>query len=130
MSQQIAAVTVLVSSYDEALEFYVDTLGFDLIEDTQVSDKKRWIQVAPRGSNGTRLLLAEADSNEQRATIGNQTGGRVFLFLRTVDFYRDYECLLGRGVAFLEEPRIEEYGIVAVFVDPFGNKWDLVQYQV
>ena len=128
MSQYLAAVTIVVSSYDEALAFYVDTLGFNLIEDKQLSDKKRWILVAPPGSIETRLLLAEAVSDEQHSSIGRQTGGRVFIFLHTDDFYRDYESFLGSGVVFVEQPRIEEYGIVAVFLDPFGNKWDLVQY--
>jgi catechol 2,3-dioxygenase-like lactoylglutathione lyase family enzyme len=128
MKQHIAAISLVVPSYDEALDFYVGTLGFDLVEDTRLSATKRWVLVAPKGATETRLLLAEAASDEQRAAIGRQTGGRVFLFLQSDDFHRDYQSFLRRGVRFLEKPRIEEYGTVAVFQDPFGNKWDLVEY--
>ena len=130
MKQLISAVTIVVTSYDEALEFFVGTLGFDLIEDTRLSANKRWVLVAPKGAVGTRLLLAEAANNDQRAAIGMQTGGRVFLFLQTDDFYRDYAVYLSKGVEFQEKPRNEEYGTVAVFRDPFGNLWDLVEHQV
>jgi catechol 2,3-dioxygenase-like lactoylglutathione lyase family enzyme len=128
MKQHIAAISLVVPSYDEAVDFFVGTLGFDLIEDTRLSASKRWVLVAPKGAKETRLLLAEASSDEQRAAIGRQSGGRVFLFLQTDDFHRDYQSFLRRGVRFLEKPRIEEYGTVAVFLDPFGNKWDLVEY--
>jgi uncharacterized glyoxalase superfamily protein PhnB len=105
----------------------VGTLGFDLIEDTRLSATKRWVRVAPPGSKETRLLLAKADGPGQLARIGDQAGGRVFLFLHTDDFQRDYEAWRARGVRFLEQPRSESYGTVAVFADPFGNKWDLIQ---
>jgi len=130
MKQLISAVTIVVTSYDEALEFFVGTLGFDLIEDTRLSANKRWVLVAPKGATETRLLLAEAANDDQRAAIGMQTGGRVFLFLQTDDFYRDYAVYLSKGVEFQEKPRNEEYGTVAVFRDPFGNLWDLVEHQV
>jgi catechol 2,3-dioxygenase-like lactoylglutathione lyase family enzyme len=127
MSQHLAAIALVVSDYDEAIDFYVDKLGFDLVEDTRLSDSKRWVLVAPPGSKEARLLLAKADSPEQKTRIGNQTGGRVLLFLHTDDFARDYAAMRARGVRFLEEPRSEAYGTVAVFVDPYGNKWDLIQ---
>ena len=123
----ISAVTVLVTNYDSALEFYVGTLGFNLIEDTRLSESKRWVLVTPNGATETRLLLAEAVTDEQHAAIGMQTGGRVFLFLQTDNFQRDYDSYLSRGVQFLEEPRHEIYGMVSVFEDPFGNKWDLIE---
>ncbi len=127
MPQHLAAIALVVPDYDEAVGFYVGTLGFDLIEDTRLSPTKRWVLVAPPGSRETRLLLAKADNPEQKARIGNQAGGRVFLFLHTDDFARDYDAMRARGVRFLEQPRDETYGTVAVFVDPYGNKWDLVQ---
>jgi catechol 2,3-dioxygenase-like lactoylglutathione lyase family enzyme len=127
--QHLAAIALVVPDYDEAIDFYVGKLGFDLIEDTRLSDTKRWVLVAPPGSKETRLLLAKADGPEQKTRIGNQTGGRVFLFLHTDDFQRDYEAMRARGVRFLESPRQESYGTVAVFVDPYGNKWDLIQPQ-
>jgi catechol 2,3-dioxygenase-like lactoylglutathione lyase family enzyme len=125
--QHLGAVTLVVRDYDEAIAFYVGKLGFDLIEDTAMSEAKRWVLVAPPGSKEARLLLAKADSPEQKTRIGNQTGGRVLLFLHTDDFARDYAAMRARGVRFLEEPRSEAYGTVAVFVDPYGNKWDLIQ---
>ena len=125
--QQLAALALVVRDYDEALDFYVGKLGFALMEDTKQSETKRWVLVAPPGSRETRLLLAKADGPEQRTRIGNQAGGRVFLFLHTDDFARDHEALRERGVRFLEPPRHESYGTVAVFVDPYGNKWDLIQ---
>jgi len=125
--QFLSAISVVVPDYDEALEFYVGQLGFDLIEDTTLSQTKRWVLVAPPRSTETRLLLAKTDGPRQSEAIGNQTGGRVFLFLQTDDFERDHRKLISNGVSFLEEPRHESYGTVAVFQDPFGNKWDLIE---
>ena len=127
MTQYLAAVTVVVPDYDEAIAFYVGKLGFRLIADTLLSSSKRWVLVSPRASAETHLLLAKATSDEQKRAIGNQTGGRVFLFLRTDDFERDHRAFKQAGVEFLESPRVETYGKVAVFRDPFGNKWDLIQ---
>ena len=127
MNQHLAAVALVVRDYDEAIDFYVGKLGFDLIEDSKLSDAKRWVLVAPPGSQEMRLLLAKADNPEQKTRIGNQAGGRVFLFLHTDDFQRDYAAMRDKGVRFLEVPRHESYGAVAVFVDPYGNKWDLIQ---
>lgn len=127
MAQHLAAIAILVSDYDEAIAFYVGKLGFDLVEDTPQSPTKRWVRVAPPGSRETRLLLAKAATPEQKARIGDQTGGRVFLFLHTDNFDRDYQSMRAKGIHFTEQPRHEEYGTVVVFVDPFGNKWDLVQ---
>ena len=127
MIQNLAAVALVVRDYDEAIAFYVGKLGFELIEDTKLSDAKRWVLVAPPGAKEMRLLLAKADNPEQKTRIGNQAGGRVFLFLHTDDFQRDYEAYRARGVRFLEPPRQETYGTVAVFVDLYGNKWDLIQ---
>ena len=127
MTQHLAAVALVVRDYDEALDFYIGKLGFELIEDTRLSDSKRWVLVAPPGAEEMRLLLAKADSPEQKTRIGNQAGGRVFLFLHTDDFQRDYEAYRARGVRFLEAPRRETYGTVAVFADLYGNKWDLIQ---
>lgn len=127
MTQHLAAVALVVRDYDEALDFYVGKLGFELIEDARLSDTKRWILVAPPGAKEMRLLLAKADNPEQKNRIGNQAGGRVFLFLHTDDFQRDYEAYRARGVRFLEPPRQESYGTVAVFVDLYGNKWDLIE---
>jgi catechol 2,3-dioxygenase-like lactoylglutathione lyase family enzyme len=118
MTQHLAAVALMVRDYDEAIAFYVGTLGFTLVEDTRLNDAKRWVLVAPPGSTETRLLLAKADSPEQKTRIGNQAGGRVFLFLHTDDFERDHAAMREKGVRFLEAPRHEEYGTVAVFVDP------------
>lgn len=127
MPQSIASIALVVKDYDEAIQFYTQKLNFDLIEDTPLNDKKRWVLVSPCGSNGAKLLLAKADSPEQENHIGNQTGGRVFLFLHTDDFWRDYNEMKLRGVQFHEEPREEEYGTVAVFSDLYGNKWDLLE---
>jgi catechol 2,3-dioxygenase-like lactoylglutathione lyase family enzyme len=117
-----------VRDYDEAIDFYVGVLGFTLVEDTaiQVQDK-RWIVVAPPGSTGTRLLLARAVDSKQSSRIGDQTGGRVFLFLHTDDFWHDFHSYKARGVVFVREPRVESYGTVAVFKDLYGNLWDLLQ---
>lgn len=128
MKQIIGAITLVVPDYDAAIAFYVGKLGFDLIEDTRLTDTKRWVLVAPKGSTETRLLLAQADGKAQEAAIGNQAGGRVFLFLNTDDFDRDHAAMSASGVEFLEEPRSESYGKVAVFRDPFGNQWDLIQH--
>lgn len=127
MSQHLGAVAILVPSYDAGLRFFVGQLGFDLVEDTALAHGKRWVLVAPPGSLETRFLLAQAASEDQRAAIGAQCGGRVFLFLHTDDFWRDYRRYLAAGVDFLETPREEAYGVVAVFRDPFGNKWDLLE---
>ncbi|MCL4149826.1 UNVERIFIED_CONTAM: hypothetical protein GTU68_008540 [Idotea baltica] len=129
MKQVIGAVTLVVPDYDRAIAFYTQKLGFDLIGDTPLSDTKRWVLVAPKGSTETRLLLARADGPDQQATIGKQAGGRVFLFLNTDDFDRDYQAMQDAGVTFLEPPRTEPYGKVAVFQDPFGNKWDLIEHR-
>ena len=127
MTQQIANVALVVRDYDEALAYFIDVLGFELIEDTPLDGEKRWILVAPPGSQGTRLLLALAATPEQASRIGNQTGGRVFLFLHTDDFWRDYHAMKERGVNFKEAPREESYGTVAIFEDIYGNRWDLLQ---
>ena len=126
--QAITLVSLVVRDYDEAIAFYVDTLGFTLAEDTYVPEQdKRWVVVAPPGSSGCRLLLARASSEAQEERIGNQTGGRVFLFLGTDDFARDYQAYKSKGVEFVREPKDEPYGTVAVFKDLYGNLWDLVQ---
>lgn len=126
MTISIATVTLVVGSYDEAIAFYCDRLGFDLLEDTPLGEGKRWVLVAPKG-RGVRLLLAEAQGAAQQAAIGNQTGGRVGFFLETDDFARDHAAFTARGVRFLETPRHERYGSVAVFEDLYGNKWDLIE---
>lgn len=125
--QTLVYVALVVRDYDEAIAFYVNVLNFRLIEDTRLSETKRWVLVAPPGSQGTCLLLAKAVGTEQESRIGNQTGGRVFLFLYTDDFYRDYHALTARRVKFIRPPAEEEYGTVAVFEDLYGNKWDLLQ---
>ena len=128
MRQSIAQVALVVQDYDAAIEFYVGRLGFTLIEDSPVeSQQKRWVVVAPPGSTESRLLLARAVGEEQTARIGNQTGGRVFLFLYTDDFWRDYRSYQARGIIFVRPPRDEPYGTVAVFQDLYGNLWDLIQ---
>lgn len=127
MSQHLAAIALVVRDYDEALDFYVGKLGFTLIEDTRMSATKRWVLVAPPGAKEMRLLLAKADTPEQETRIGNQAGGRVLLFLHTDDFERDHSAYQRKGVRFLEAPRHEAYGTVAVFADLYGNKWDLIQ---
>jgi catechol 2,3-dioxygenase-like lactoylglutathione lyase family enzyme len=126
MDQQLTHVAVLVSDYDEAIRFYVDKLGFVLVEDTLLSATKRWVLVKPNGSANS-LLLAKAANEEQKSRIGNQTGGRVFLFLNTNDFWRDYKSYLEKGVEFVREPVEESWGTVAVFKDLYGNLWDLIQ---
>jgi catechol 2,3-dioxygenase-like lactoylglutathione lyase family enzyme len=125
--QTLGHVALVVRDYDEALAFFTRTLNFLLIEDTRLSEDKRWVLIAPPGSQGTALLLARAATSEQESRIGNQTGGRVFLFLHTDDFWRDYREMIARKVVFIRPPQEEEYGTVAVFEDLYGNKWDLVQ---
>lgn len=128
MKQSIAHVALVVRDYDEAIDFYVNKLNFTLVEDTyQKEQDKRWVMVAPPGSTGATLLLAQASKPEQMACIGNQTGGRVFLFLRTDDFWRDYRRMVAIGIQFVREPKDEPYGTVAVFKDLYGNLWDLVE---
>jgi catechol 2,3-dioxygenase-like lactoylglutathione lyase family enzyme len=127
MTQQLAHVALLVHDYDEAIAFYTKKLGFQLLTDTLLGPGKRWVLVAPVGSPGPALLLAKADGDEQQSRVGNQTGGRVFLFLNTDDFWRDYHQFAARGVAFQETPREEAYATVAVFADLYGNLWDLLQ---
>lgn len=127
MAQQLALISLVVRDYGEALAFYVDKLGFELIEDTyQAAQQKRWVVVAPQGST-THLLLAKANTPEQQACIGQQTGGRVFLFLHTDDFWRDYHHYRAQGVEFIRVPTEESYGVVSVFKDCYGNLWDLIQ---
>lgn len=123
----IGYITLLVRDYDEALNFYTESLGFKLVEDTPLADGKRWLLVAPPGSTETSILLAKASTPDQAARIGDQTGGRVALFLHTDDFRRDYDRMLSKGVVFVEKPRNEPYGTVAVFCDLYGNRWDLLQ---
>ena len=128
MRQSIFHVALVVRDYDEAIDFYVNVLGFALIEDTPIpAQAKRWVVVAPRGSTGVRLLLARAVDEAQASRVGNQTGGRVFLFLHTDDFWRDFHAYKSRGVVFVREPKAESYGTVAVFRDLYGNLWDLLQ---
>lgn len=120
-------MALVVDDYDEAIEFYTQKLHFHLIEDTRLSDVKRWVLVSPQASGGCRLLLAKAASEEQRSRVGNQTGGRVFLFLFTDDFERDYQNLLDHDIRIVRPPSKEEYGTVAVFADLYGNLWDLIE---
>ena len=128
MKQSIIHVALVVRDYDEAIAFYCQKLHFELVEDTyQPEQDKRWVVVAPPGSNGTHLLLARASTPEQEAFIGNQTGGRVFLFLSTDDFWRDYREMVSKGVVFVRDPKKEPYGLVAVFEDLYGNLWDLLE---
>ncbi len=128
MQQSIGLVALVVREYDEALDFYVGVLGFSVVEDRPVPEQnKRWVVVSPPGATESRLLLARAVGAEQSSRIGNQTGGRVFLFLRTDDFWRDYNAYASKGVIFIRPPKDEPYGTVAVFRDPYGNLWDLVQ---
>ncbi len=128
MKQSIVHVALVVRDYDEAIEFYTKKLHFELIEDTYQSEQdKRWVVVSPPGSNGTTLLLARASKEQQESFIGNQSGGRVFLFLNTDDFWRDYHEMISTGIKFVREPKKESYGTVAVFEDLYGNLWDLLQ---
>jgi catechol 2,3-dioxygenase-like lactoylglutathione lyase family enzyme len=127
MHQKIAHIALVVKDYDEAIQFYTEKLDFKLIEDTRLSEEKRWVLVAPPGSTECCLLLARAANEKQLASVGNQTGGRVFLFLYTDDFWRDYNKMVGRKINFIRPPKEEAYGMVAVFEDLYGNLWDLLQ---
>ncbi|MEM5509606.1 VOC family protein [Pseudoalteromonas sp. AS71] len=142
VQQHIGSIALVVKDYDEAIEFYTQKLNFELVEDTDLGDDKRWVLISPPNSNGANsnetnsngtnssranLLLAKATTPEQISAIGNQTGGRVFLFLHTNDFWRDYNLMLSKGVTFNEEPRVEPYGTVVVFEDLYGTQWDLLQ---
>jgi catechol 2,3-dioxygenase-like lactoylglutathione lyase family enzyme len=128
MRQSIVHIALVVRDYDEALDFYINKLNFVLLEDTyQPEQDKRWVVVAPPGTTGATLLLARASKPEQEAAIGNQTGGRVFLFLNTDDFWRDYHDMVAKGIRFVRDPKRAEYGMVAVFEDLYGNLWDLLQ---
>ncbi len=127
MKQHISQIALVVDDYDKAISYYTTMLHFDLIEDTVLSDTKRWVVVAPQGSSGCRLLLAKASNEEQRSRVGNQTGGRVFLFLHTDNFERDYQNLLDHKVKIIREPVNETWGMVAVFADLYGNHWDLIE---
>ena len=127
MTRTISSLALVVRDYDEAIAFFTEVLRFTLMEDTPLGDGKRWVVVAPSGSQGASLLLAKATTPEQLAHVGNQTGGRVFLFLHTSDFWEDYHHLQSHGVQFAGEPREEPYGRVVVFFDLYGNKWDMVQ---
>ena len=128
MKQSIVHIALVVRDYDEAIDFYTNKLHFTLVEDTyQPAQDKRWVVVAPPGSTGTTLLLARASTPEQEAFIGNQSGGRVFLFLNSDDFWRDYNEMVALGIKFVREPKVEDYGTVAVFEDLYGNLWDLLQ---
>ena len=129
MRQSIVHVALVVRDYDDAIRFYTEKLLFTVVEDTyQPAQDKRWVLIAPPGSNGATLLLARASGPEQERFIGNQTGGRVFLFLSTDDFWRDYRRMISQGVTFVREPKVESYGTVAVFEDLYGNRWDLLQW--
>ena len=127
MSQEIGSIALLVRDYDEALSFFIDKLRFKLIEDSDRGGGKRWVLIAPPGSGGTRLLLARAEGLNQEVAIGRQSGGRVFLFLHTDDFWGDYRSMVSKGIEFLEKPREEPYGRVVVWKDLYGNKWDLLE---
>jgi len=127
VQQKIGNIALLVADYDEAIAFYTTKLQFNLVADTDLGGGKRWVEIAPPNSDGSHLLLAKASNEQQQAAVGNQTGGRVFLFLHTNDFWRDYHAMQAKGVVFNEQPRAESYGAVAVFQDLYGNKWDLLQ---
>jgi catechol 2,3-dioxygenase-like lactoylglutathione lyase family enzyme len=127
MGQRLVHITLLVDDYDRAIDFYTQKLNFKLVEDTVLSESKRWVLVSPPGSDGCCLLLAKAANEEQSGRIGNQTGGRVFLFLETNDFRHDFENLKANGVSIIREPVSEDYGTVAVFADLYGNLWDLIE---
>ena len=127
MKQRIAHIAIVVEDYDEAISFYRDKLHFDLIEDTSLSETKRWVLVRPKGSDGACLLLAQASGDHQKSRIGDQTGGRVFLFLHTDDFERDYQNLINQNIRIVREPVKEEWGTVCVFADLYGNLWDMIE---
>ena len=126
MNQRLAHIAIVINDYDEAIKFYTEKLHFDMVEDTQLSETKRWVLVRPKGSNECCLLLAKAANDEQRSRVGNQTGGRVFLFLHTDNFERDYQNLLDHQIDIVRQPQREEYGTVAVFKDLYGNLWDMI----
>ncbi|WP_295233596.1 VOC family protein [uncultured Chryseobacterium sp.] len=130
MKQSIIHIALLVRDYDEALDFYLQKLGFDLVEDTRLSETKRWLLIKPPGSSGCCLLLAKAADEQQRSAVGNQSGGRVFLFLETENFDQSYRSMLANGISFVREPIVESYGTVAVFKDLYGNLWDLIERTV
>ncbi|ADB37552.1 VOC family protein [Spirosoma linguale] len=130
MKQHIASIALVVNDYDEAIRFYTQKLNFVVLEDTVLSDTKRWVRVAPPGSTGTGLLLAKASGDEQKSRVGNQTGGRVFLFLHTDNFWRDYNSMLAHNIRFVRGPVEEAYGTVAVFEDLYGNLWDMIEPKV
>ena len=130
MKQSLVHIALVVDDYDEAIAFYTQKLHFELVEDTPLSETKRWVLVSPPGSDGCNLLLAKAATDEQKSRVGNQTGGRVFLFLYTDDFARDYQNLLNQQIKIVREPSVESYGTVAVFEDLYGNLWDLIQSSV
>ena len=127
MKRNLAYISLVVSDYDEAIDFYTKKLPFELIEDTILTPSKRWVLIRPKGSGGCCLLLAKASGEEQQKHVGNQTGGRVFLFLHTDDFERDYQSLLINEIIIVRQPSVEEYGKVAVFADLYGNLWDLIE---
>ena len=130
MNQQFFQMALVVADYDEAIDFYTQKLGFELIEDTVLSPSKRWVVVQPKGNGGAQLLLAKASGEEQVSRIGNQTGGRVFLFMHTDNLDRDYQHLLKHAVQIIREPSVEEFGKVLVFADLYGNLWDLIERNV
>lgn len=127
MTQTLAMIALVVRDYDEAIAYYTGALGFELLEDTALSETKRWVVAAPKGGNGARVLLAQASNERQASRIGDQTGGRVFLFLHTDDFDADFARYSAAGVRFIETPRNEAFGKVAVFEDLYGNRWDLIE---
>lgn len=128
MKHEIVHIALVIKDYDEAIAFYTEKLNFDLLEDTyQPEQDKRWVVVAPKGSKGTSILLARASNEKQAQFVGNQAGGRVFLFLNTDDFWRDYHAMVKKGVVFVREPVSQDYGMVAVFEDLYGNRWDLLE---
>lgn len=127
MKQELAHITLLVNDYDEAIEFFKTKLNFKLLEDTTLSETKRWVIIAPPGSSGCNIILAKAANDEQKSHVGNQSGGRVFLFLYTDDFQRDYKNLLNQKIRIIRQPSVEAFGIVAVFTDLYGNLWDLIE---
>ncbi|TMI61638.1 MAG: VOC family protein [Bacteroidetes bacterium] len=129
MNQQLVHIALVVTDYDEAIQFYTEKLNFELIEDTPQSETKRWVLVSPRGTGNCKLLLAKGANEEQQSRIGNQTGGRVFLFLQTDNFQRDFDEYKSKGVEFVRPPSHEEYGTVAVFKDLYGNLWDLIEFK-
>lgn len=127
MKHSLAHIALVVNDYDEAIKFYTEKLKFILVEDTVLSDTKRWVLLSPAGERGCQLLLAKAVTEEQKSRVGNQTGGRVFLFLHTDNFWRDYMSMKDKGVSFVREPKVEVWGTVAVFADLYGNLWDLIE---